>query len=104
MTRLSLPPGFALGAASAAFPTESAEGRSETIRDRFGDPPASMPETQGDPLRRFHEAAGRIADAGVTALRFGIAWARVQPGGGGRPRPEALDLYGRVVDGLLARA
>jgi beta-glucosidase len=103
MTRLSLPPGFALGAASAAFPTESAEGRGETIRDRFGDLPATLPETQGDPLGHLHEDAGRIADAGLTALRFGIAWARVQPGGAGRPRQDALDRYGRVVDGLLAR-
>jgi len=43
-----------------------------------------------------------MAQLGLNAYRFSIAWPRVQPDGRG-VNPIGLDFYDRLVDGLLAR-
>ena len=43
-----------------------------------------------------------LADLGMPAYRFSIAWPRVQPGGRGPASPSALDWYRALVDDLLA--
>ncbi len=43
-----------------------------------------------------------MADLGITAYRFSIAWPRVQPGGRGAANPAGLDFYERLTDALLA--
>ena len=42
-----------------------------------------------------------MADLGLTAYRFSIAWPRVQPGGSGPANEAGLDFYDRLTDGLL---
>ncbi len=44
-----------------------------------------------------------LADLGVTAYRFSIAWSRVLPDGDGAVNPAGLGFYDRLVDELLAR-
>src|SRR5690625_7963244 len=44
-----------------------------------------------------------MADLGLDAYRFSIAWPRIQPTGTGAPNAAGLDFYDRLVDGLLAR-
>ena len=43
-----------------------------------------------------------MADLGVTAYRFSLAWPRVQPGGKGPANEVGLDFYERLTDALLA--
>ena len=43
-----------------------------------------------------------MADLGITAYRFSIAWPRVQPDGTGPVNPAGLDFYDRLTDALLA--
>jgi len=43
-----------------------------------------------------------MADLGLNAYRFSIAWPRVFPGGGGRPNDKGLDFYRRLVEELQA--
>ena len=44
-----------------------------------------------------------MADLGVDAYRFSIAWPRVQPDGAGPVNRAGLDFYDRLVDTLLER-
>jgi beta-glucosidase/6-phospho-beta-glucosidase/beta-galactosidase len=43
-----------------------------------------------------------MADMGVTAFRFSLAWPRILPNGTGEVNQKGLDFYSDVVDGLLA--
>lgn len=43
-----------------------------------------------------------MAQLGVNAYRFSIAWPRIQPNGNGTANPKGLDFYDRLVDALLA--
>ena len=55
----------------------------------------------------YHRSAADVAlmaDLGLTAYRFSIAWPRVQPRGSGRPASAGLDFYDRLVDELLGTA
>jgi hypothetical protein len=44
-----------------------------------------------------------MAELGLEAYRFSVAWARVLPEGHGRPDTRGLGFYDRLVDGLLER-
>ena len=44
-----------------------------------------------------------MADLGLRAYRFSVAWPRIQPGGTGPPNPKGLDYYRRLVDELNQR-
>ena len=44
-----------------------------------------------------------MAELGVTAYRFSIAWPRIQPDGKGPANAAGLDFYDRLTDALLAR-
>ncbi len=48
------------------------------------------------------EDVALLADLGVRAYRFSIAWPRVQPTGAGPANEPGLDVYRRLVDLLLA--
>lgn len=104
------PPDFLWGVASAAFQTEGgldADGRGQSIwdafpRDRIAD--RSDASVACDSYRRFGEDAALIADAGLKAHRFSIAWPRIVPDGESAGVNQAgLDHYARVIDTLLER-
>ena len=44
-----------------------------------------------------------MAELGIDAYRFSIAWPRIQPDGSGTANGPGLDFYDRLTDGLLAR-
>ncbi len=44
-----------------------------------------------------------MAELGLTAYRFSIAWPRIQPHGTGPANRAGLDFYDRLTDGLLAK-
>jgi beta-glucosidase len=43
-----------------------------------------------------------MADLGLTAYRFSLAWPRIQPDGSGQANSRGLDFYDRLTDTLLA--
>lgn len=106
----SFPDGFLWGASTAAYQVEgatSADGRGPSIWDVFADTPGAVyhgdtGDIACDHYRRLETDLDLIAELGLTAYRFSVAWPRVQPDGR-TLNPRGLDFYDRLVDGLLAR-
>jgi len=104
------PPGFAWGAATAAYQTEGAaseDGRGESIWDRFTALPGRIANGDTgrvacDSYHRYREDVRLMRDLGLNAYRFSIAWPRVVPEGRGAVNAAGLDYYDRLVDELLA--
>ena len=103
---LEVPSGFRLGVSTSAFQTEGASGRGESVWDRFlarGQLPPEEWTVATDHLRRMEEDLDLAAGLGAGAYRFSLSWPRVMPEGKGRPRREALAVYDRMLDEVLAR-
>jgi beta-glucosidase len=103
------PAGFAFGAATASYQIEGsvrADGRGASIWDTFSHTPGRIRngdtgDVACDHYRRWKADIDLMADLGLRAYRFSIAWPRVQPDGRGSPNAAGLDFYDRLVDGLL---
>jgi len=106
----AFPPDFRWGAATASYQIEGAaheDGRGESVWDRFSATPGKVRngdtgEVACDFYHRFAGDVGLMADLGLDAFRFSIAWPRVLPEGRGRVNQAGLDFYDRLVDELLA--
>jgi beta-glucosidase len=108
---MRFPPGFHFGAATAAYQIEGAvdeDGRGPSIWDTFSRVPGAV--THGDTgaiacdhYHRVDTDLDLLAEIGLTAYRFSIAWPRVVPDGTGSVNQKGLDFYRRLVDGLRAR-
>lgn len=102
----TIPNGFVLGAATSSFQIEgAADRRGETIWDRFI-AERGLPDdgrTACAHLDLLEHDLDLMAELGLEAYRFSVAWARVLPEGAGRPDAAGLGFYDRLVDGLLER-
>ncbi len=111
MNVLSFPRDFLWGAATAAYQIEgspTADGKGESIWDRFAHTAGRIidgttGDTACDHYRRWETDLALLADLGLNAYRFSVAWTRIFPEGKGRPNQRGLDFYRRLVDGLAAR-
>jgi beta-glucosidase len=110
MTReLAFPPHFVWGAATAAYQIEGAvqeDGRGESIWDRFTATPSKVRNDESgaiacDHYHRYKEDVALMAELGLRAYRFSIAWPRILPTGRGPVNDKGLDFYDRLVDELL---
>jgi beta-glucosidase len=106
------PADFVWGAATSAYQVEGAVGeggRGPSIWDTFSRTPGRVAggdtgDVAADHYHRYREDAALMADLGLRAYRFSIAWPRVQPGGHGPVNQQGLDFYRRLVDSLLQLA
>jgi beta-glucosidase len=104
------PAGFHWGVATSAYQIEGAvaeDGRGDSIWDTFCRKPGVIRDGHTgdvacDHYHRWATDVALMADLGITAYRFSIAWPRVQPGGKGSANPAGLDFYERLTDALLA--
>ena len=104
-----LPPGFTIGAATAAIQVEGAvdeDGRGRSTWDEFAEQPGrvadgSTPRVTADHYHRMPEDVALLAELGVDAYRFSIAWPRIQPEGSGPANPKGIAFYDRLLDALL---
>ena len=105
----AFPPDFRWGVATASYQIEGAvaeEGRRPSIWDTFCAVPGAVRdgdtgEVACDHYHRYRDDVKIMADLGVTAYRFSMAWPRVQPAGSGAANQRGLDFYRRLVDELL---
>ena len=106
---IRFPDDFLWGAATSAYQIEGsplADGAGPSIWDRFVHSPGLIAsgdtgDVACDHYRRYQTDVQLMADLGLNAYRFSIAWGRVLPNGRGRPNPAGLDFYKRLVDSLL---
>ncbi|MFI7428331.1 GH1 family beta-glucosidase [Micromonospora sp. NPDC049836] len=111
MTQLRFPENFVWGAATAAYQIEGAagaDGRAPSIWDTFSRTPGKVfaghtGDVACDHYHRYAEDVALMADLGLRAYRFSVAWPRVRPAGTGPDNPPGLDFYDRLTDALLAR-
>lgn len=109
---MRFPADFLWGAATAAYQVEGAvreDGRGESIWDRFAHTPGKVAggdtgDVACDHYHRWAEDVDLMADLGLQAYRFSIAWPRLFPEGAGRPNSRGFDFYKRLVERLRARS
>jgi beta-glucosidase len=107
-TLSQFPPGFLWGVATAAYQIEGAvdrDGRGPTIWDTFAHSPGKTVngETGDQAVDHYHRYAddvGLMANIGVNAYRFSIAWSRLLPEGTGRVNQAGIDFYRRLCKEL----
>ncbi len=107
--RISFPPGFLWGAATASYQIEGsplADGAGPSIWHEFSHRRGTiMDGTNGDVAcdhyHRHPEDVGHMKELGLTAYRFSVSWPRVFPEAH-RRNQKGLDFYSRLVDRLLA--
>jgi beta-glucosidase len=108
---LVFPDGFTWGAATSSYQIEGsplADGKSLSIWDVFCRQEGRIKDgTDGDRAcdhyARSAEDVQLMADLGLGAYRFSVAWTRVVPEGRGAVNQPGLDFYDRLVDQLLER-
>lgn len=106
-----LPAGFRWGVATSAYQIEGAvdeDGRGVSIWDTFTHEAGNVADDSTgdvacDHYHRYREDVALMADLGVGAYRFSIAWPRIQPDGTGPANPAGVAFYDRLVDALLER-
>jgi beta-glucosidase len=98
------------GVSTSAYQIEgavTADGRGRSVWDTFCDTPGKIADgTTGavacDHYHRYPQDIALLADLGVGAYRFSIAWPRIQPDGTGPANPAGLAFYDRLIDLLCA--
>ena len=106
---MSFPPDFVWGAATASYQIEGAvaeDGRGPSIWDTFAHTPGMiLDSTTGDVAddhyHRFADDIAILADLGLTAYRFSLAWPRIVPMGAGSVNQAGLDFYRRIAETCL---
>jgi beta-glucosidase len=109
---LDFPENFLWGAATASYQIEGAvdeDGRGTSIWDTFSHAPGNVyrgdtGDVACDHYHRLDEDLDLMAELGLQAYRFSVAWPRVQPDGSGPANGKGLDFYRRLVDGLRQRS
>ncbi len=108
---IRFPDGFLWGAATSAYQIEGAvhqDGRGPSIWDtqchhtslvRDGLPAI----VAADHYNRWADDVELMAELGLGAYRFSVAWSRIQPTGAGPAVQLGLDFYSRLVDRLLEK-
>lgn len=111
LTRGSFPKGFVFGTAASAYQYEGAvkeDGRGPAIWDKFAHTfgkilDFSNADVAVDHYHRFEEDIELMADMGLDAYRFSIAWSRILPNGTGEVNQAGIDHYNKVINALIAK-
>jgi beta-glucosidase len=108
---LRFPEGFLWGAATSAFQIEGAvhqDGRGPSIWDTQCHQTALVRDRHtgdvaADHYNRWADDVELMAELGLRAYRFSVAWPRIQPTGSGPLNQAGIDFYSRLVDRLLEK-
>ena len=109
---MRFPENFLWGTATASYQVEGAvseDGRGASIWDTFSHTPGKVHhgdtgDIACDQYHRLEEDLDLMAELGMQAYRFSVAWPRIQPEGRGPANQKGLDFYRRLVDGLRQRS
>ena len=99
-------PDFLWGASTSAYQVEGAsaeDGKGPSVQDIKALPPGTADFTvASDHYHRFREDIALMAEMGLKAYRFSIAWTRIYPQGNGPVNVRGLQHYSEVIDTCLA--
>jgi beta-glucosidase len=109
-SRLVFPEGFLWGVATSAYQIEGAiseDGKGPSIWDTFSHLPGTTYHGDNgdiacDHYHRLDADVELMADLGIRAYRFSIAWPRIQTDGTSPVNEVGLDHYRRLTDALRA--
>ncbi|KAL6867357.1 hypothetical protein ACP4OV_015381 [Aristida adscensionis] len=101
-----LPPRLCLSRTPSGAVKE--DGRGETIWDTFAHTPGKIADLSNadvavDHYHRFEEDIKLMADMGMDAYRFSIAWSRIFPNGTGQVNQAGIDHYNKLIDAVLSK-
>ena len=102
---------FVWGCSTSAYQIEggaTADGRAESIWDRFTSQPGRISDGSSgavacDHYHRWPQDLDLAQSLGLNAYRFSVAWPRIFTAHGARASEKGLDFYSRLVDGMLER-
>jgi beta-glucosidase len=108
---MTFPKNFVWGAATSAYQIEGAidqDGRGASVWDAMCAQPGRVHGNETgagacEHYRRSRSDVAIMADLGLKAYRFSIAWPRVIPSGVGAVNTVGLEFYDRLVDELLGK-
>lgn len=108
MATYHFPDGFVWGTATSSFQIEGGAfegGRAPSIWDTFCRKPGAISDASNGDIACDHynlvEAdVALMAELGLSAYRFSIAWPRILPDGMGRVNQVGIDWYKRLLDAL----
>ena len=111
MTTLKFPKKFIWGAATSAYQIEGAwnvDGKGPSIWDTFSHKLGKVINNENgdvavDHYHRYKDDVKLMADLGLKAYRFSIAWTRILPEGRGKVNQKGWAFYDRLIDELLKR-
>ncbi|ASR53960.1 GH1 family beta-glucosidase [Cellulomonas sp. PSBB021] len=104
------PADFLWGSATASYQIEGAvdvDGRGPSIWDTFSRTPGKVlggdtGDVAADHYHRVEQDVALMAELGLEAYRFSLAWPRIQPTGSGEFNEAGLAFYSDLVDRLVA--
>jgi len=105
---MTFPADFLFGASTASYQIEGAVtegGRTPSIWDTFSHTEGrtlngDTGDVACDHFHRYADDVAAMAEIGLTAYRFSLAWARIQPDADGGFSDEGFAFYDRVLDEL----
>lgn len=105
---LKFPENFLWGTATSSYQIEGGiheDGRVESIWDRFSHVPGKIYQNQNgdvacDHYHRYEEDVKLMAQLGLKAYRFSLAWPRILPDGK-TYNQKGIDFYKRLIEQLL---
>lgn len=101
---------FLWGSATSSYQIEGAayeDGRGMTVWEDFCSRPGKIMEGHDgdvacDHYHRYREDIALMAEMGIKAYRFSIAWSRILPQGTGKINEKGMAFYSNLVDELLS--
>lgn len=99
------PADFLWGASTSAYQVEGAwdvDGKGPSVQDARAHVPEGTTDFKvaADHYHRYAEDVAMMADIGLKAYRFSIAWTRIVPDGDGEENPAGIAFYHRLIDAL----
>ncbi|WP_010096109.1 glycoside hydrolase family 1 protein [Ornithinibacillus scapharcae] len=106
---VAFPSNFLWGSASAAYQVEGAwneDGKGPSNWDQFVRIPGktfkgTTGDTAVDHYHRYKEDIRLMAEQGLKAYRFSVAWTRIFPKGKGEVNEKGLQFYSDIIDELI---
>ncbi len=109
-SKAPFPAGFLWGSASAAYQVEGAwdaDGKGPSVWDVFTKQEGttfkgSNGDVAVDHYHRYKEDIALMAEQGLKAYRFSVAWSRIYPAGRGEANERGLAFYDDLINELIA--